>query len=89
MVGWLSNEARSSLTQSVEPVPCGYAQPMRQLFTALVIAALFVGVVAVIGPSLPEGNPIRGIGESIRAVGSGIGGGIGGGFGGGYRPLTP
>jgi hypothetical protein len=42
-------------------------------------------VVTVIGPSLPDGNPLRVMGEAIRDMLSGLGSG----FGGGYQPITP
>lgn len=58
---------------------------MKRLFTVLVLAAVLMAVFVVIGPQLPEGNPIRGVADAMRAFGSDLAGG----FGGGYRPLGP
>ncbi len=58
---------------------------MRKLFLLVAVALVAVVLVLVVGPSLPEGNPIRAIGEGIRD----FGGTMGDGFGGGYQPITP
>jgi hypothetical protein len=56
-----------------------------RIIVALLVIALIAVLLAVGGPSLPEGNFLRGLGESIRGVGDAIGRG----FGGGYGELTP
>lgn len=58
---------------------------MRKLLLLVVVVFAGVVLVAVVGPTLPEGNPIRDFGESLRA----FGGMMGDGFGGGYQPITP
>jgi hypothetical protein len=58
---------------------------MRKLFLLLAMAAIVVLAVVVIGPSLPEGNAIRGVSEGIRDIFARMGSG----FGGGYQPITP
>lgn len=52
----------------------------RLLLIATILAAVVIGL-AVIGPSLPEGNPLRTVGESMRDIGEGIARGFGGGYG--------
>jgi hypothetical protein len=54
---------------------------MRRLFTALVIALIAIVTFAFAGTSLPEGNPLRGVAEGLRSIGSDIADGFGGGYG--------
>ena len=54
---------------------------MGKAFTVLVIVIIGVVAFALIGPSLPEGNPLRGAAEGMRAVGRNIADGFGGGYG--------
>jgi Sec-independent protein translocase protein TatA len=58
---------------------------MRTVFLILFVALVVVVAVVVVGPTLPEGNAIRTMGDSIRDLMSGMGSG----FGGGYQPITP
>jgi hypothetical protein len=58
---------------------------VRKLFLLAALTLIVLLVVVAVGPSLPEGNAIRGVGEGIRDMLSGMGGG----FGGGYQPVTP
>lgn len=58
---------------------------MRQLFLLILVVFLVVAAAAILGPGLPEGNPIRDFGESVRQFGDSMGRG----FGGGYQPVTP
>jgi hypothetical protein len=58
---------------------------MGKLFVLLAVVAIVILAVVVIGPSLPEGNVIRGFSEAIRDFFARMGSG----FGGGYQPITP
>jgi hypothetical protein len=55
----------------------------RFLFAVFVVAAALV-VLAVVGGSMPAGNPLHDATEGLRSVGSSIADG----FGGGYGPIT-
>ena len=48
--------------------------------TLLVIVIIGVVAFALVGPSLPEGNPLRGAAESLREVGRNVADGFGGGY---------
>ncbi len=54
---------------------------MGRAFTVLVFVIIGVVAFALIGPSLPEGNPLRVAAEGMRAVGRNIADGFGGGYG--------
>ena len=54
---------------------------MRRLFTALVIGLIAIVTFALVGTSLPEGNPLRDAAEGLRSIGSNIADGFGGGYG--------
>jgi hypothetical protein len=54
---------------------------MRRLLAALVIGLIVVVALALVGTSLPEGNPLREAAEGLRAIGSNIADGFGGGYG--------
>jgi len=58
---------------------------VRRLFQLLLLALIVVIGLVVIGPTLPEGNFIRTLGEGM----SGFFSGMGRGFGGGYQPINP
>ena len=58
---------------------------MRKLFLFLAAVSIVVLAVVVIGPSLPEGNAIRGFSDGIRDFFARMGSG----FGGGYQPISP
>ena len=54
---------------------------MRRLFTALVIGLIAIVTFALVGTSLPEGNPLRDAAEGLRSIGSNMADGLGGGYG--------
>ncbi len=54
---------------------------VRRMFTALVIAVIVIVTLALVGTSLPEGNPLRDASEGLRSIGSSIADGFGGGYG--------
>lgn len=56
----------------------------RFLFGLLVVVVVVV-ILAVVGGSLPAGNPLHDATEGLRSVGRTLSNG----FGGGYRPITP
>jgi len=58
---------------------------VRKFFLLVAVVLVALVLVVVVGPTLPEGNPIRAVGESLRDFGQMIGDG----FGGGYQPITP
>jgi hypothetical protein len=58
---------------------------VRRLFLLLFLGLIVVVGLAVVGPSLPEGNPLRDVGESLNGMFTGLGRG----FGGGYQPISP
>lgn len=58
---------------------------MRRLFVLGAVLVILLVVVAVIGPSMPPGNPLRAAGDSL----SGIGEFLSRGFGGGYGEIAP
>jgi hypothetical protein len=58
---------------------------VRTIFVILFVALIVLVAVVVVGPTLPEGNAIRSVGDSIRELFAGMGNG----FGGGYQPMTP
>jgi hypothetical protein len=47
---------------------------------AAILAVVLLGL-AVLGPNLPEGNPLHTIGDGLRGIGDGIARGFGGGYG--------
>ncbi len=51
------------------------------MFTALVIGLIAIVAFALVGTSLPEGNPLRDAAEGLRSIGSNIADGFGGGYG--------
>lgn len=51
----------------------------------MVVLLIVAVLVAVVGPSMPAGSPLRAAGEGIR----GIGDWLGSGFGGGYGEIAP
>ena len=58
---------------------------MRKVLTVLVIVIVGAVAFALLGPSLPEGNPLHGAAESLREVGRNIADGFGGGY---SQPLS-
>ena len=58
---------------------------MRRFLKVLVIVIVGVVAFALIGPSLPEGNPLHDAAESLRAVGQNMADGFGGGY---SQPLS-
>ena len=54
---------------------------MSRFFIVIAVVLVVLGGVALLAPSLPAGNPIREIGESLRDFGGNIGRGFGGGYG--------
>lgn len=54
---------------------------VRRMFTALVIAVIVIVTLALVGTSLPEGNPLRDAAEGLRSIGSSVADGFGGGYG--------
>ena len=54
---------------------------VRRMFTALVIAVIVIVTLALVGTSLPEGNPLRDASEGLRSIGSSLVDGFGGGYG--------
>lgn len=62
-----------------------YPRIVRKLFLLLLMVGLGAVVLAVVAPSLPEGNPLRLMGDNVRGIGEWMGRG----FGGGYTELTP
>lgn len=54
---------------------------MRRFVALLVIVAVAVAALYFVGPSLPEGNPLRAAGDGLRSIGENIGDGFGGGYG--------
>ncbi|MCH8982516.1 MAG: hypothetical protein IH943_00270 [Acidobacteria bacterium] len=54
---------------------------MRRALTFLVFAVVLVVAFALIGPSLPEGNPLRDAAEGLREIGNSMADNFGGGYG--------
>ncbi|NND01868.1 MAG: hypothetical protein HKN91_03700 [Acidimicrobiia bacterium] len=58
---------------------------IRRIFLIAALIAVVVGVVAVFGGTLPEGNPLRDATQSMRNFGRAVADS----FGGGYTMTTP
>lgn len=54
-----------------------YVRVVRLLVWIAVVGLVVLVGVAVLGPSLPDGNPLNGLGAGLRDVGSGIGNSLG------------
>jgi len=54
---------------------------MRRSLTLIAFVLVFVAALALIGPSLPEGNPLRDAAEGLRSIGSSMADNFGGGYG--------
>ncbi len=54
---------------------------MTRLFVTIALLGVIAVALALLAPSLPDGNPIREVGEAIREFGGSIGRGFGGGYG--------
>jgi hypothetical protein len=57
---------------------------MRRFLLAVLVLAVVLFAVAVIGGTLPAGNPLHDATESLRSLGRNLSDG----FGGGYQPVT-
>lgn len=58
---------------------------MRGVFVVIVVLLFVAVIVAVVGPAMPPGSPLRAAGDGLR----GIGDWLGSGFGGGYGEIAP